>query len=142
MIRARRVTASVVVLGIAVAALAACAPPAQTGLTPEQCERFTAAREHLDVYIADDWASFVDGQGVRVLSGVQRAVGRFEDVAEELGTPETEDAVDAVVRAGHDAATLAGDYIDDPPVPGDADDLAEQEDVRSALDDALSDCAQ
>jgi hypothetical protein len=135
------VSVSLVLIGCAVMTLAACAPPTQTGLTPAQCERFGDARDSLDVYIADDWASFHDGQGVHVLSGVQRAVGEFEEIAEELETPETTDALTAVVEAGYGIATLAGDYLDDPPVPGDADDLADQADVSAALDEALASCA-
>lgn len=137
----RRARAPFVLLGAATATLTACAPPTQTGLTPEQCERFADARRSLDVYIADDWASFHDGQGIHVLSGVQRAVGEFEETAGELETPETTEALTAVVEAGYDVATLAGDYLDDPPVAGDADDLAEQADVRAALDAALASCA-
>jgi hypothetical protein len=140
--RTGRAAASVVLAGLLTVALAACGPPQQRGLTAEQCERFTDARWSLDIYTADDWAAFFDGKGVRVLSGVQRAVGEFIDGAEELRTAETEQAVEAVVQAGYGYTNLAAEYLDDPPVAGDAADLSEQARVRDALDAALSDCTE
>jgi hypothetical protein len=138
--RVRRTATTVAVALLTATALTACGPPAQKPLTAEQCEAFADARWTLDVYTADAWAPFQDGHGVRVISGVQRAVGDLIDAAEELGTAETKDAVDAVVQAGYGYTLLASDYLDDPPVAGDPDDLAEQAAVREALDEALASC--